>query len=145
MPRQRAASEEETKLLGRHQTSPRPSEDGSEASASSISTTSLILEHINDGTINSAHSNRGEKYTDSDNTERGHARERFDIEDGKFHPLTPVDKKARRTLWIVGTICVLGWTLALVSFLMNGSYKPASTRPHDPNASVQRLWEEDHS
>jgi dipeptidyl aminopeptidase len=138
MPRQRAASEEETKLLGRHQTSPRPSEDGSEASASSISTTSLILEHINDGTINSAHSNRGEKYTDSDNTERGHARERFDIEDGKFHPLTPVDKKARRTLWIVGTICVLGWTLALVSFLMNGSYKPASTRPHDPNASVTK-------
>jgi dipeptidyl aminopeptidase len=138
MPRQRAANEEETELLARHQTSSRPSEDGSEASASSISTTSLVLEHINDEAINIARSKHGEKYTDNDNDTFGHAHERFDVEDGKFHPLTPVDKKARRTLWIVGTICVLGWALALVSFLMNGTYKHASTRPHDPNASVTK-------
>ncbi|KAH7408290.1 putative dipeptidyl-aminopeptidase B [Phaeosphaeria sp. MPI-PUGE-AT-0046c] len=139
MPRQRAVSEEETELLARHPGSARPSEDGSEASASSISTTSLVLEHINDGATNGARSKLGEKYTDNDDNGRlGNAQERFDIEDGTFHPLTPVDKKARRTLWIVGIICALGWSLALVSFLMNGSYKPASTRPHDPNASVTK-------
>tara|TARA_R110002003_G_scaffold589_9_gene20629 strand:+ start:12263 stop:14935 length:2673 start_codon:yes stop_codon:yes gene_type:complete len=138
MPRPRAVNEEETELLAGHETSTRPSEDGSEASGSSISTISLVLEHINDGAINGTQAKLGEKYTDDDNKGLGHASERFDVEEGKFHPLTPVDKKARRMLWIVGTICVLGWALALVSFLMNGTYKPASTRPHDPTASVTK-------
>ncbi|KAH4076373.1 dipeptidyl-aminopeptidase B [Parastagonospora nodorum] len=138
MPRPRAAKEEETELLAQHQESPRPSSDGSEASASSISTTSLVLEHINDGGFNGARSKVSEKYTDDGNGDLGHAREHFDVEDGKFHPLTPVDKKARRTLWIVGTICAVGWALALVSFLMNGNYKHSSTRPHDPDASVTK-------
>jgi dipeptidyl aminopeptidase len=136
MPRPRDGSEEETELLARHPESARSSVDGSEASASSISTTSLVLEHINDGAFNGARSKLGEKYTDEDNGESGNAPGRFDVEEGKFHPLTPVDKKARRTLWIVGIICALGWALALVSFLMNGNYKDASTRPHNPDASV---------
>ncbi|KAH7076508.1 putative dipeptidyl-aminopeptidase B [Paraphoma chrysanthemicola] len=138
MPRPRDVNEEETELLARHDTSTRPSEDGSEASGSSISTISLVLEHINDGATNGTHARLGEKYTDEDNDGLRHASERFDVEEGKFHPLTPVDKKARRTLWIVGTICVLGWALALVSFLMNGNYKHASTRPHDPTASITK-------
>ncbi|KAF1912307.1 putative dipeptidyl-aminopeptidase B [Ampelomyces quisqualis] len=138
MPQSRAVSEEETELLVSHQESPRPSEDGSEASASSISTTSLVLEHINDGAINGARANLGEKYTDHDNGGNAHTPGRFDVEEGKFHPLIPVDKKARRMLWIIGIICALGWALALVSFLMNGTYKHASTRPHDPNASITK-------
>jgi dipeptidyl aminopeptidase len=133
MPRPRDVSEEEAELLASHHESARPSVDGSEASASSISTTSLVLEHINDGEFNGARAKLGEKYTDGDS---GDARGRFDIEEGQFHPLTPVDKKARRTLWIVGIICVVGWALALVSFLMNGTYKDATTRPHNPDASV---------
>jgi dipeptidyl aminopeptidase len=136
MPRERIATEEEAKLLAGHETSTRNSEDGSEASASSISTTSLVLEHINDGHDNGAsRAKLSEKYRDDDNGEPGRAREQFDVEDGRFVPLQPVDKKARRLLWIVGAVCVLGWTLALVFFLMSGSYKHASTRPHDPLAS----------
>jgi dipeptidyl aminopeptidase len=136
MPRERIANEEEANLLAGHETATRNSEDGSEASASSISTTSLVLEHINDGHNNGAsRANISEKYRDDDNGEPGRAREQFDIEDGRFEPLQPVDKKARRLLWIVGAICVLGWALALVSFLTSGSYKHASTRPHDPLAS----------
>ncbi|KAH8732954.1 putative dipeptidyl-aminopeptidase B [Phaeosphaeriaceae sp. PMI808] len=135
MPRQR---EEETQLLGNHDISPRPSEDGSETSGSSISTTSLVLEHINDSAFNGTTAKRGEKYTDDGDGQLEHARERFDVEEGALQQLTPVDKKARRMLWIVGAICVIGWALALVSFLVNGSFKAASTRPHDPNASVTK-------
>ncbi|KAH7399519.1 putative dipeptidyl-aminopeptidase B [Pyrenochaeta sp. MPI-SDFR-AT-0127] len=140
MPRERAVNEEETELLTKDERSGRTSEDGSEASISSISTTSLVLEHINDPSLNGAsHSMRGEKYRDiDDDDEPDQARERFDIEEGRFQGSTTVDKKARRLLWIIGTICVLGWSLALVSFLMNGNYKPASTRPHDPLASVTK-------
>jgi dipeptidyl aminopeptidase len=136
MPRERTANEEEANLLAGHETATRNSEDGSEASASSISTTSLVLEHINDGFNNGAsRAKMSEKYRDDDNGEPGHAREQFDIEDGRFEPLQPVDKKARRLLWIVSAVCVVGWALALVFFLMSGSYKHASTRPHDPQAS----------
>ncbi|KAG9188231.1 putative dipeptidyl-aminopeptidase B [Alternaria panax] len=134
MPRQRA-EEEETELLTKDERSARSSEDGSEASVSSISTTSLVLEHINDPAINRAlHSNRGEKYTDDDDY-AGQAREPFDVEDGRYQAPLSVDKKARRWLWIVGTACVAGWALALVFFLMNGSYKHTSSRPHDPLAT----------
>lgn len=136
MPRERAMNEEEAELLGEHQTDARTSDDGSEGSVSSISTMSLVLEHINDGAPKSApHSKLNEKYRDDDDDEPRRAREQLDIEDGRFEPLKPVDKKARRMLWIIGTICAIGWGLALVSFLYNGSYKHASTRPHDPMAS----------
>ncbi|KAH6638238.1 putative dipeptidyl-aminopeptidase B [Boeremia exigua] len=136
MPRERATIEEEAELLGGHAAAARVSEDGSEASGSSISTMSLVLEHINDGEPNaSLHSRLNEKYTDDDGYVPGRAREQLDIEDGRLEPLKPVDKKARRMLWIVGTICIIGWGLALLSFLYSGSYKHASTRPHDPLAS----------
>jgi len=135
MPRQRAAKEEETELLTKEERSARTSEDGSETSISSISTTSLVLEHINDPSLNRASQpKRGEKYHDDDD-DASQAREPFDVEDGRFKAPIAVDKKTRRWLWIVGTACVAGWALALVFFLMNGSYKHASSRPHDPLAS----------
>jgi dipeptidyl aminopeptidase len=135
MPRERTAKEEETELLTKDERSARTSEDDSRASVSSISTTSLVLEHINDPAINGAlKAKRGEKYTDDDD-ERTRAHEQFDVEGGRFQAPVSVDKKTRRWLWIVGTACVAGWALALVFFLMNGSYKHVSTRPHDPLAS----------
>jgi dipeptidyl aminopeptidase len=131
----RTAKEEETELLTKEEISARNSEDSSEASVSSISTTSLVLEHINDPAINRAlHSSRGEKYTDDDDY-AGQAHEPFDVEDGRHQAPLSVDKKARRWLWIVGTACVAGWALALVFFLMSGSYKHTSSRPHDPLAT----------
>ncbi|KAJ4992164.1 pheromone maturation dipeptidyl aminopeptidase [Stagonosporopsis vannaccii] len=136
MPRERTINEEEAELLGGHEATARISEDGSEASGSSISTMSLVLEHINDGAPNgTSHSQLNEKYRDEDDYVPGRAREELDVEDGRFEPLKPVDKKARRMLWIVATICVVGWGLALASFLYNGNYKHVSSRPHDPLAS----------
>jgi dipeptidyl aminopeptidase len=125
-------NDEETEPLTKDQTAARNSEDSSGASVSSASTTSLVLEHINER--GAAHSRLGEKYRDNDG-EPNRTRERFDVEDGSFPELKPVDKKARRMLWIIGTICVVGWGLALASFLFGGSYKHVSTRPHDPLAT----------
>ncbi|KAF2788148.1 putative dipeptidyl-aminopeptidase B [Melanomma pulvis-pyrius CBS 109.77] len=139
MPRERAVNDEETEPLNKEQIEARSSEDGSDASVSSVSTTSLVLEHINESSTNGAsHSRLGEKYRDDDDAGPNPTRERFDVEDGRFPELKPVDKKARRLLWIIGTICVVGWGLALASFLTGGSYKHASTRPHDPLATVTK-------
>ena len=135
MARERAAAEEETELLAKNDRFARTSEDDSEGSGSSISTASLVLEHINDPAFNGAPQTKGrEKYKDNED-ESGPVLEEFDIEDGHRQAPTTADKKLRRLLWIVGTICVIGWALALVSFLMTGRYKHASTRPHDPLAS----------
>jgi dipeptidyl aminopeptidase len=139
MPRERAVSDEEREPLTQEQDSPRTSEDASNASVSSISTTSLVLEHLTDGGISGAsHAHLKEKYRDDDGARLERGREEMDVEEGRFHGLTPVDKKARRLLWIVGTICVVGWGLALASFLMGGSYKHASSKPHDPLATSSR-------
>ncbi|KAF2468163.1 putative dipeptidyl-aminopeptidase B [Lindgomyces ingoldianus] len=139
MPRERAVNEEETEPLTKDQASGRNSEDDSHGSVSSASTTSLILEHINDGATNGAsRSGLGEKYRDDDSGERGRRQQTFDLEEGRYQSTTPVDKKARRLLWIIGTICVVGWGLALASFVIGGSYKHASTRPHDPLATASR-------
>jgi dipeptidyl aminopeptidase len=139
MPQERAVNDEETQPLTRDEGTSRNSEDVSRSSVSSVSTTSLVLEHIN-GEANGASrvKTHGEKYRDDDSGTAGRIQERFDVEDGQFQGLQPVDKKARRLLWIVGTICVVGWALALVTFLTTGNYKHASTRPHDPLASSTR-------
>lgn len=139
MPRERAVNDEETEPLTREAASPRNSEDASGSSISSVSTTSLVLEHIHDRAANGvSRAAPTEKYWDDDSRDPERRRERFDEEDGHFQGLKPVDKRTRRLLWLVSTICVLGWVLALVGFLAHGSYKDASSRPHDPLASSTR-------
>ena len=125
-------NDEETEPLTKEQTASRTSEDGSEASGSSVSTTSLVLEYINDNSANS------EKYRDDDSAEPNRTGGRFDIEDGRFAGLKPVDKKARRLLWIIGTICIIGWGLALASFLIGGRYQHASDKAHDSSATTSK-------
>ncbi|KAF2118529.1 putative dipeptidyl-aminopeptidase B [Lophiotrema nucula] len=139
MPRERAVNDEETEPLTKDEVAARNSEDGSEGSISSISTTSLVLEHINDGATNGASpAKMKEKYRDDDEGGAERRQEMFDVEEGRYQGLKPVDKKARRLLWIIGAICAVGWGLALASFLFGGSYKHASTRPHDPLATVTK-------
>ncbi|ORY19406.1 putative dipeptidyl-aminopeptidase B [Clohesyomyces aquaticus] len=139
MPRERAVNDEETQPLTKDQSAARNSEDDSNESVSSASTTSLILEHIGDRATNGASPPKlGEKYRDQDSDGPGLGQETFDLEEGRYQAGKPVDKKARRLLWIIGTICVVGWALALGSFIVGGNYKHASTRPHDPLATASR-------
>lgn len=138
--RERALHEEETEPLTNEQSPARTSDDVSNRSVSSASTTSLILEHINNNAANHVRPlGLQEKYHDEDSngaTDRG--RDDLDIEGGRYQVGQPVDKKARRLLWIIGVICAVGWGLALFSFIMGGKYKPPSSRPHDPLAPITK-------
>ncbi|PSN63368.1 putative dipeptidyl-aminopeptidase B [Corynespora cassiicola Philippines] len=139
MPRERTVHDEEAEPLTGEQAASRTSNDSSRASLSSISTTSLVLEHINDEAARIApRATLGEKYRDDDGAEPGRVQDPLDVEDGRFQGLKPVDRKARRLLWIIGTICVVGWGLALASFLTSGSYKHDSSRPLDPLAPATK-------
>jgi dipeptidyl aminopeptidase len=97
------------------------------ASISSASTTSLILEHINNG----YKKEYSEPYRDDD-SEDNYVHD-FDIEDPKASGKA-VDPKTRRWLYTLGIICLVGWSAALALFITSGSYKHRSTLEHNPDA-----------
>ncbi|KAK3062926.1 hypothetical protein LTS18_003086 [Coniosporium uncinatum] len=114
----------------------RASQDHTRDSLDSFSTTSVIFDSIHDASSNGKSKNQ-EPYSDSNgHTKDALMRETFDVEDPVYHPPKPVDKKLRRALWIVGTLACVGWLFALAILLGRGTYKHASTRPHDPSATV---------
>lgn len=106
----------------------RYSEDEARRSTSTVSTTSLVLEHI---TGNNSSLKAKEALYGSQRAQQ------FDVEDGPpWHSVTrPVDKKARKILWIVVGVAALGWVAALFLFIGTGAHKPLSSKPHDPHAT----------
>lgn len=135
LPRERTINDEETEPLTKEQAQ---DDHDEQRSISSVSTTSLVLEHIGNTAANGVGSSRSkEKYRDGDDGTPYRAQD-LDVEDGRFRTVKPVDKKARRWLWILGIIGLIGWILALGFFLVGGRYKPASARPHDPLATSDR-------
>jgi dipeptidyl aminopeptidase len=127
---------EETQPLTQGFENARDSLDSRRDSTSSISTTSAILEQLNG---KAARDDQHKPYSDehSDSTLRDKP-EAFDVEDGKYYPPRSVDKKAKRWIWIIGALCLAGWLVAAFLFVARGSYKHASTRPHDPTATSSR-------
>jgi hypothetical protein len=120
-------------LVGEHKLDdPRDSLDGTD------STTSIVLEHLN-GRANRSKSPDDLPYSDKPSdlllprNDRG-----FDPEEGDYVGMQPVDRKARKVLWIVLVIALIGWILVGVQFIAKGNYKHASTRPHDPAATASR-------
>lgn len=106
----------------------RYSEDESRQSTSTVSTTSLVLEHItgNNNSLKAKEALYGSQRA-----------QQFDVEDGPpWHSVTrPVDKKARKILWILVGVAALGWVAALFLFIGSGAHKPLSSKPHDPHAT----------
>ena len=110
----------------------RPSLD----SATSVSTTSIALERLNESATD--HGKGLSKKPGLHDSQQ--IKEDYDAEDGIYRPLQvrPVEKRARRIMWSLGALCFGGWLLALVLFLSRQSYKPASMIPHDPAATASR-------
>ena len=106
-------------------------------SVTSISTTSIALERLNEP----------KETVDSD------AFQKPFLDDGNFKDEEaygeeesfisqrlprPVGKRFRRTLWSLGGLCLAGWLLALGLFLTRQSYKHISNIPHDPTSTASR-------
>ena len=130
MPFERYNDEEETEPLNNSASTSVPSRQSLD-SATSVSTMSLVLEHLN-----GFNNNNGKTSIPL----RSAKLEQFDEEDG--HYISPdgqlMGKKVRRTIWALGGLCLVGWLLALVLFLSRQSYQHSSTRPHDPAATASR-------
>jgi dipeptidyl aminopeptidase len=109
-------------------------------SISSMSSTSAILEHMH---ASETDSNSIEmKQTAPLMGSGGHGNnEKFDDEEeGTYRRRDEVSssKTFRRVLWLMCALCLGGWLLALFLFLSRGTYKHASTQPHDPLATASR-------
>lgn len=101
------------------------SESEPRRSSSTASTTSLVLEHL---TGRSSVKAKEALYSQP---------EPFDIEDGAtWRGVRPVDKTARRYLWIFASVAAVGWIAALFLFVSTGSHKSLSSRPHNPHATA---------
>jgi dipeptidyl aminopeptidase B len=128
MGNERDGTEEETEPLTKHDSTTTPSFRHSEDSATSVSTTSLILEHLNttqhqNGQIREGKPTHPFEYRDNDD----------DIEASRYVAPAgnPVSRGTKRLIWLVVVIAIAGWSLALVSFLVNGAYKHSSRLPYD--------------
>jgi dipeptidyl aminopeptidase B len=125
---ERDGNEGETEPLTLHDSSTAPSARRSQDSLTSVSTTSLVLEQLNA----TQHTN-GEAHLGKPAHEFEYRDEDEDIEAPRYFPPAgkPVSKGMKRIIWLIVVIAIAGWTLALVSFLANGSYKHSSKLSYD--------------
>ena len=128
MPGGHLGNPEETEPLTQQNSSATPSSRHSTETITSVSTTSLVLENLNAGTQPLANGNPRKptqdfEYGDDDG----------DVELSHYSWATTkgVEKKTRRVVWIVATIGLGGWALALLLFIIGGRYKHPSTVPFD--------------
>lgn len=128
MGKERDGNAGETEPLTKQDSSTTPSERCSEDSITTVSTTSLILDQINatphhNGEVLKGKPTHEFEYRDDDD----------DIEAPRH--LLPagnsVSKGTKRMIWLIVSIAIAGWTLALASFLVNGAYKHSSKLPYD--------------
>lgn len=109
-------------------------EDGGRPSGSSLSTTSLMLEHVGIKGDKEAHEALYAEDPYSDH--RGIPDAELDMEDAVAWKRSerPADRKARRVFYVLIAIGFVGWAAAFFLFLGQGRHKTVY-RPHDPHAT----------
>ncbi|KAK3704412.1 hypothetical protein LTR37_013835 [Vermiconidia calcicola] len=105
--------------------------DESRPSGSSVSTTSLVLEHVSDLKGREAYGGYADVPT-------RRSMEPLDMEEQLAwkRGVRPADKKARRVFYILIAVGLVGWVTAFFLFLSQGRHKLNIERPvHDPHAT----------
>jgi dipeptidyl aminopeptidase len=120
--------DEEAQPLTSHDANNTDDRDQPRPSTSSISTTSLVLEHLTDhqdsiGAKEALYTQPPPEELDFDDRAAWQGKSRG------------VDSKARRILYIIASVAVVGWLAALVLLLTSGAHKSLASRPHDPHAT----------
>lgn len=129
----RQLDSEEMQPLTDSQGTPSTFQDSDEvrASASSASTTSFVLEHANDKAAIKA---KDALYTNAS------PREEMEMEGEDElawqRSVKPADRKARRILYVLVAVGVVGWVAALFLFLGQDRHVPHAARPHNPHATA---------
>ncbi|CAK1355729.1 unnamed protein product [Cercospora beticola] len=119
---------EEMQPLNRSRDTPSPYEDDEgRPSGSSASTTSFVLENMND---------KAKEALCADGPHTKEEDDGGDEEDLAWQTkVKPVDRKARRILYVLVAIGAVGWIAALFLFLGQNRQLTHAERPHDPHAT----------
>ena len=106
-------------------------------SATSASSTSLVLDQLNETAAVDGHGNA--KTTIKTPLMRK-KEETYDEEETIYHRSAehPVNRKARLVIYVLCGVCLGGWLLALFLFLSRGTYRHSSAIPHNPIATSSR-------
>ena len=108
-------------------------------SGSSLSTTSLVLEHVSDKAIRAKEAlYNGMTYRDRERKDSDAGEDiDLDMEDQLAwkRQVRPVDRKARRVFYVLIAIGLVGWVAAFFLFLGQGRHKMNVDRPHNPHAT----------
>ncbi|GAB7365139.1 hypothetical protein MBLNU230_g6228t1 [Neophaeotheca triangularis] len=104
-------------------------------SASTASTTSLVLDHLSSKAPHQKPNNKKDTYYSETNT--GHPDEEFTVEDqiAWKRQTRGADKRWRRIIWFLAGAAVLGWIVALFLFVAQDRHVSHAARPHDPHAT----------
>ncbi|KAI9722607.1 MAG: hypothetical protein M1812_001538 [Candelaria pacifica] len=140
MPKQKYLDHEQSQPLTQQEASSRGSRVSTE-SGSSASTTSLILERINENNDYSDHEGLKRPQSRELDSKPGAGRDLddkddyYDVEEGSFprHAGRSLGHKTRRVLWILGAVFVGLWVFALVAFI---SRQHSSSHSHDAAATA---------
>ncbi|KAM0715152.1 hypothetical protein Q7P37_009617 [Cladosporium fusiforme] len=117
-------TEEQSQPLTSHEDTPTHLESP-RRSIDSVSTTSLVLENVS------------HKAAQESLYRNGPPEYEMDVDDQLAwqRSIKPADKKARRVLYGLVVLGVVGWVAALFLFLGQDRHVPHSARPHDPHAT----------
>ncbi|KAI1498827.1 dipeptidyl peptidase IV N-terminal region-domain-containing protein [Biscogniauxia marginata] len=112
--------------------SPRSSHD----SLSSVSTTSLVFERLNEREKRNAHDS---DFDDDDPLKHGSDDERDAfLASNARRKIVGMDRKLKRIIFILAGLFVAAWIVALITFLSSKSYQHPSQQEHDPTATNTR-------
>ncbi|EXJ82697.1 hypothetical protein A1O3_06511 [Capronia epimyces CBS 606.96] len=120
-----SAGEREAFIKAR-ESSPGPYPRSSLESASSISTTSLVLENLNTTASAQKLLHPSQYRDDASDPELPRFNDKTYTISGQH-----MSKGLRRSLWIVSVVAILGWAFALFAFLAAGRYTHASKLDYD--------------
>ena len=119
--------DQETQPLTKKKEAENFSDNESQDSISSTSTASLNLEEVDQQ--HKYASNRGQYYDSP--IKHSSDLKPFEIEDGLFVPSAPANKKARKVLYAVTTVGLVGWLVALFIFLFSTSTIGSTRSSHE--------------
>jgi dipeptidyl aminopeptidase B len=129
---------EEHEPLTQHDSTTTPSSRTSNdhyrrGSISSVSTTSLVLENLNEQTVPLAFNKPAEHFDYRDNDEDDDPElPRYMAPAGQR-----MSRNLRRGIWIVSVVALAGWALALLLFLIGGRYKHDSLSAYDHDSPMK--------
>ncbi|KAF2481384.1 dipeptidyl peptidase IV N-terminal region-domain-containing protein [Neohortaea acidophila] len=125
---------EQSQPLTHHVDAAHDAED--EGRPSSVSTTSLVFDHLSDEATLNGKEGVYEMPPYRDGSGKGRDDMELEEQVAWKRDARPADKKTRTVFYVLIAIGLVGWVAALLMFIAQGRHHLNAARPHDPHATT---------